>query len=139
MITINTEIDTVSVEIDGAVYELAPKTAAVADELVALQAKHMGQPEYKLWRAQLEVLLGKAAMHELFSGGKAENIDRMERIHAGVFAAFDHNHDQLSKERMNESADAFAAALAPVNELLRRLSALEKSGGADKRPIIDKR
>lgn len=139
MVSINTEIEAVSVEIDGAVYELTPKTAAVAEELIAVQAKHIGQPEYKLWRAQLEVLLGKVAVKELFRGGKDENLDRMERIHAGVFAAFDYNHEQITKDRMNESADAIAAAMAPVNELLRRLASLEKSEGREKHPIIGKR
>lgn len=136
MISINTEIESVSVEIDGAVYELAPKTAAVAEELIAAQAKHIGQPEYKLWRAQLEILLGKVAVKELFRGGKDENLDRMERIHAGVFAAFDYNHEQIAKDRMNESADSIAAALAPVNELLRRLSQMD---GGEKKAIQPKR
>lgn len=37
----------ISVEIDGKVYPLAPKTVAIANELHGLYRRNEGQPEYK--------------------------------------------------------------------------------------------
>lgn len=128
---INTEITSMSVEIEGDVYPVAPKTAAVADALVNAESLCAArkQPEYKLWLARLEVLLGKDAMRRLFVSGKAENIDRIERVYSGVMEAFEYNHKAMVEEQTAHSADLIADALAPVNELLRRLSALDKDDG----------
>lgn len=133
MHVINTEISDVIVEIEGEQYPVAPKTIATADALMTAAQKCKGQLEYKLWLAELEVLLGKEAVRKLFFAGKAENIDRLERIHAGVFAAFDENHNSLTSEQTQAAADLIATSLSPVNELLRRLQALDNS---EKKPII---
>ena len=124
---INTDIDAVRVEIEGREYDVAPKTIAVAEQLIAAQAKNMGRAQYHLWRAELEILLGKSAVRELFAGGQSENLDRMELIHAGVVAAFGHNSAALRENAQNQAADVIANSLAPVNELLRRLQSLDKA------------
>lgn len=120
---INTEIDSVIVEIEEKEYPVAEKTVETADRLAEAAKKCTGQPEYKLWLAELEVLLGKAAVKELFCSGKKENIDRIQRIHAGVLRAFEHNADSLQEEETARQQEL----LAPLTELLRQLAAVNRS------------
>lgn len=135
---INTEIDTIIVEIDGEEYPVAEKTVAVADALDAAAKKCVGKPEYLLWKAQLEVLLGKDAVKRLFTSGQNENIDRMERIYQGVLQAFEANSKALEAELMNDKAGALSDlshALAPLTELLKQVA---RMSAADDRKIINR-
>ena len=120
---INTEIDNVIVEIEDKEYPVTEKTVETADKLAEAAKKCAGQPEYKLWLAELEVLLGKNAMKELFNSGKKENIDRIQRIHAGVLRAFDHNADTLQEEETARQQEV----LAPLTELLRQLANVSRT------------
>ena len=120
---INTEIEKVVVEIEEKEYPVAEKTIETADKLAEAAKKCTGQPEYKLWLAELEVLIGKNAVRELFNGGKKENIDRIQRIHAGVRRAFEHNADSLHEEETARQQEL----LAPLTELLRQLAAVSRS------------
>ena len=120
---INTEIDSVIVEIEEKEYLVAEKTVETADKLTEAAKKCMGQPEYKLWLAELEVLIGKNAVRELFNNGKKENIDRIQRIHAGVLRAFEHNADSLQQEETARQQEL----LAPLTELLRQLAMVSKN------------
>ena len=120
---INTEIDNVIVEIEDKEYPVTEKTVETADKLAEAAKKCAGQPEYKLWLAELEVLLGKNAVKELFNSGKKENIDRIQRIHAGVLRAFDHNADALQEEETARQQEA----LAPLTELLRQLANVSRN------------
>ena len=124
---IDTEVDHVFVEIEGAEYEVAPKTVAVADALIDAAARCDGKPQYRLWLAELEVLLGADAVRRLFPDGKRENIDRMQRIHAGVLEAFEYN----SRAVQEHAAQRQREALAPMNDFLRQLAQVmnaEKNG-----------
>lgn len=135
---INTEIDAVIVEIDGEEYPVAEKTVAVADALDAVAKKFDGKQVYQLWMAELEVLLGKDAVKRLFSSGKNENIDRIERIHHGVLQAFEYNSKALEAELMNDKADVLAGisrSLAPLTELLKQVARMST---ADDRKIINR-
>lgn len=135
---INTEVDTVIVEIDGEEYPVTEKTVAVAEALDAAAKKCVGKPEYLLWKSQLEVLLGKDAVKRLFSSGKNENIDRMERIYQGVSQAFEYNSKALEAELMNDTAGAlsdFSHSLAPVTEFLKQIYRMNAS---DNRKIINR-
>lgn len=126
---IQTAVEPVTVEIDGAEYAVAEKTIAVAEELLAAQRKAVGRPEYQLWLAELEILLGRAAVKKLFRGGKRENIDRLQQIYAGVCRAFERNADRIEQERAAQKAGALgeiAEVLAPINELLRQLQRMEE-------------
>ena len=126
---IRTEIVPVTVEIDGTEFAVAEKTVAAAEELLALQRRMTGKPEYALWLAELEILLGKGAVKKLFCRGKKENIDRLQQIHAGVCGAFDRNAERIERERASRKAGALgeiAETLEPVNELLRQLARWEE-------------
>ena len=120
---INTEIEKVVVEIEEKEYPVVEKTVETADKLAEAAKKCTGQPEYKLWLAELEVLIGKNAVRELFNGGKKENIDRIQRIHAGVLRAFEHNAASLREEETARQQEL----LAPLTELLRQLAAVSRS------------
>ena len=115
---IDTDVDRVLVEIEGAEYEVAPKTVAVADALIDAAARCDGKPEYRLWLAELEVLLGADAVRRLFPDGKRENIDRMQRIHAGVLEAFEYN----SRAVQEQAAQRQREALEPMSDFLRQLA-----------------
>lgn len=128
---IDTSVENAAVTIDGAEYPVAAKTVAVAEELLAAQRRYAGRPEYQLWLAELEILLGKQAVKKLFRDGKKENIDRLQAIYAGVCAAFERNSENIDREqatRRAEAFDALAEALGPINELLRQLNLAENTG-----------
>ena len=131
---IETETPKLIVEIDDKEYEIAPRTEEVAEKLLDAETALMGKPAWRLWRAQLEILLGKPAMRELFPNGKKENLDRMQLIYAGVSRAFLHTDEAVTAGEREKAAQSIADALAPVNELLRRLSQLENGS----RPAIPK-
>lgn len=129
---IDTEIPAMTVEIEDREYPVAPRTVEIADQLLAAEKAHEGKPLYRLWMAELEILLGKNACRELFSDGRKENIDRLQRIYAGVSRAFNYTSDELESEVGERRMEAVATALAPVNELLRNMRALDKSGSERK-------
>ena len=126
---IDTDIKAITVEIEENEYPVAAKTVEIADRLAEAAKKCAGQPEYKLWLAELEVLLGKAAVKELFASGRQENIDRIQRIHAGVLRAFDYNASALQEEETQRQQEL----IAPLTELLRQISAMNR---ADNRKVI---
>lgn len=125
---IDTDIPEIIVEIEGREYALAPRTVEVMDRLAEAERASMGKPVYKLWLAELEIILGKAACRELFTGGRAENVDRLQMIYAGVARAFQHTEDAVSASTRERELEAVATALAPLNELLKNLRALDKGG-----------
>ena len=120
---IDTGVEAVAVEIEDEVYPVAEKTVEIAEKLAEAAKKCAGMPEYKLWMAELEVLLGKSAMRELFTGGKKENIDRIHRIHTGVMQAFDYNAQALQEEETERQKEM----LAPITELLRQVAAVKRA------------
>lgn len=120
---IDTDIAVVIVEIEDKEYPVAEKTTEVAEKLLEAQAKHMGKPEYTLWMAELEILLGKAAVKELFNSGKKENLDRMQRIHAGVIQAFECNSAKVTEEKAERQMEM----MEPMNEFLRQLASVLKA------------
>lgn len=120
---IETGIEAVAVEIEDKEYPVAEKTVEIAEKLAEAAKKCAGMPEYKLWLAELEVLLGKGAMRELFTGGKKENIDRIHRIHSGVMRAFDYNAQALQEEEAERQREL----LAPITELLRQVAAMNRA------------
>lgn len=129
---INTEVDQIVVEIDGEEYAVAPKTVGIADQLAAARRKCDGKPEYRLWLAELEILLGKDAVKTLFVSGNDENIDRMQMIHAGVFRAFEHNADAVeaeAAERKAENMETLVRSLAPLSELLKMVQRMQANDG----------
>lgn len=97
---IETKIERVRVEIEGRVYALAEKTIAVAEGLRRARKKYRDAPGYRLWMAELKILLGKRAVKKLFTHGEGENLDRMQRIHDGVLRAFEHNAAQIEEEHL---------------------------------------
>lgn len=117
---IDTDIDQVRVEIDGDEYAVAEKTIATAEALSDAAQRCDGKPQYRLWLAELEVLLGADAVRKLFHDGKRENIDRIQRIHAGVWDAFDKN----GRDVLERKAQLQCAQLAPMTDYLRQLESV---------------
>lgn len=124
---IDTDIPEIIVEIDDREYPVAPRTVAVCEKLLAAEKACLGKPQYVLWLQELEILLGKGACKELFPDGKAENVDRIQRIYAGVAGAFNHTSDEIGAQGQAQKLEALATALAPLNELLRHVRALDKT------------
>ena len=131
---IDTEIPAMTVEIEDNEYSVAPRTVEIADRLTEVEKAHEGKPLYRLWLAELEILLGKEACRQLFPNGKKENIDRLQRIFAGVSRAFLYTAEEVEAEDGERRIEALASALAPVNELLRNVRALDKPEN-DRKPI----
>ena len=127
MIRIDTDIPEIVVEIEDKEYPLAPRSVEIMDKLAEAERANMGRPIYRLWLAELEIILGKTACKELFTSGRAENVDRLQMIYAGVSRAFKHTDDAITAEARERDAEAVATALAPVNELLRHLRSLDKA------------
>lgn len=123
---IDTEVENIIVEIDDKEYPVAAKTIEVSDKLYEIEAESKGKPAYKMWLAELRVLLGDAAVNELFHSGKAENVDRIQSIYMGVAKAFNHHFDAIEAGNRESDMQAVATALAPINELLRQVRTLEK-------------
>lgn len=120
---IDTDVDQARVEIDGEEYAVAEKTIATAEALSDAFQRCEGKPVYRLWLAELEVLLGADAMRKLFRDGKRENIDRIQRIHAGVWEAFDKNGRDVLERKAQLQRDA----LEPMTDFLRQLESALKA------------
>ncbi len=118
MRTIDTYIEETSVEIEGKVYEVAAKTVDIAEKLMEAGRRMSGQPEYKLWMAEMEIILGKAAVKELFNGGKKENIDRMFMIYSGVLEAFEYNADKINDAKLEKQQDKIAGVTDMIKQII---------------------
>lgn len=125
---IDTDIPEIIVEIEDAEYPVAARTVAICERLQAAEKACLGRPLYELWLKELEILLGKAACKTLFKGGKSENVDRIQRIYAGVAGAFNYTADEIAEQGQMDRLEKAASALAPLNELLRHVEKLEKPG-----------
>ena len=123
---IDTEVPEIIVEIEDKEFTLAPRTVDICDRLTAAEQANVGKPAYKLWMAELEIVLGKAACKELFPDGKAENVDRLQMIYAGVSRAFNRTADEIASSDQERQLEAVATALGPLNEFLRNVRALDK-------------
>lgn len=128
MIRIDTNVLDVIVEIEDREYPVAARTVDVMDRLAEAERANMGKPVYKLWLAELEILLGKDACRELFTSGRSENVDRIQMIYAGVARAFKHTEDAVTAASREKDVEAVATALAPLNELMRNIRTLDKGG-----------
>lgn len=126
MVRINTEVENTVVEIDGKEYPLALRTVEVADKLFEIEAAYRNKPAYRMWLEELRVLMGDAAVNELFYSGKGENLDRVQMIYSGVARAFNHTADMIEGNQRETQIQAVATALAPINELLRQVKALDR-------------
>lgn len=122
---IDTDVPEIIVEIEDKEYPVAVRNVQTMEKLAEVERACVGKPNYKLWLAELEVLLGKPACRELFTSGKLENVDRVQKIYAGVAAAFQNTDDVLAEQKREKAAESIATALAPLNELLRHLRALD--------------
>lgn len=129
---IDTDISSLPVEIEDREYPVAEKTIAVAEQLLTARKRLDGEPIYKLWLAELDILLGKPATRELFPNGNNENIDRLQRIHAGVLRAFDHNAEELQAQEAERQREK----LAYMSDVLRQIATLAKAENKPVKPVI---
>lgn len=132
MKVIDTYINDMSVEIEGNTYKVAEKTIDTAEKLRDATRRMDGQPEYKLWLAEMEVLMGKTAVKELFPNGRKENLDRMYRIYCGVIEAFEYNAEQVNAEKLEAQQDKIAG----VTDMLKQLIAAANIGEPNRPDII---
>lgn len=70
MIHIDTEVDSIIIEIDDGEYPLADNTIEVQEKLLALETEYQNKPKYKLCIEELKVLLGDRAVSAIFPAGK---------------------------------------------------------------------
>lgn len=123
---IDTEIRPVVVEIDDQEYSVAAKTVEVLDKLRHAEDASIkaGKMPHEMQLAQLEILLGKSAMRQLFASGKQENADRISAIYYGVLEAFDYNSRQTREARSDAVADEFKALADAIQPLAQLMSAV---------------
>ena len=130
---INTLIKKIEVEIDGVLYQVAPKTIEIVDKLKDVDKKSIGiKLEYEQWLDAMKVLLGEPAVSEIFSNGNGENLDRIENIYYGVMYAFEQNADRLKTDRekaeysqVSNQLQKLNKQLEPINKTLDRVKNLE--------------
>lgn len=120
---IDTEIRPVIVDIDGKEYDVAPKTVELLEKLRGVEdaAVKAGKMRHEMEMEQLELLLGRQAVRELFNAGKNENVDRVDAIYYGVLEAFDASSRERREARTDAMADEFSAiaeALKPLAEMM---------------------
>lgn len=136
---IDTEIRPVIVEIDGKEYNVAPKTVELLEKLRGAEdaAAKAGKMRHEMEMEQLELLLGRQTVRELFSAGKKENVDRVDAIYYGVLEAFDASSRERRETRMDAMADEFSAiaeALKPLAEMMALMRNAPGKFPAIKRP-----
>ena len=119
MTRIDTEAPEVIVEIDDREYPLAERTIETFEKLLSVERELKGKPDYLIWQAELEILLGKAAYREIFPDGKKTNLDRMQRIFVGVAGAFNHVQTELEEARR----ERLTSTVAPLTDMLRQMRA----------------
>lgn len=136
---IDTEIRPVIVEIDGKEYNVAPKTVELLEKLRGVEdaAVKASKMRHEMEMEQLELLLGRQAVRELFSAGKRENVDRVDAIYYGVLEAFDASSRERREARTDAMADEFSAiaeALKPLAEMMALMRNAPGKFPAIKRP-----
>ena len=130
---IDTRTTPVRVEIQGREYALAPRTARLTEKLRRAEASGLreGKPHYKVELEQLSLLLGRSAVRELFRGGGAENLDRLDAIYYGALAAL----ETPARRRREQHTQALKAELQGLAEAVRplvELAALLRGAGESK-------
>ena len=136
---IDTEIRPVIVEIDGKEYNVAPKTVELLEKLRGVEdaAVKAGKMRHEMEMEQLELLLGRQAVRELFSAGKRENVDRVDAIYYGVLDAFDASSRERREARTDAMADEFRAIAETLKPLAEMMALMRNAPGklpAIKRP-----
>lgn len=136
---IDTEIRPVIVEIDGKEYDVAPKTVELLEKLRGVEdaAVKAGKMRHEMEIEQLELLLGRQAVRELFSAGKKENVDRVDAIYYGVLDAFDASSRERREARTDAMADEFRAIAETLKPLAEMMALMRNAPGklpAIKRP-----
>lgn len=136
---IDTEIRPVIVEIDGKEYDVAPKTVELLEKLRGVEdaAVKAGKMRHEMEIEQLELLLGRQAVRELFSAGKKENVDRVDAIYYGVLEAFDASSRERREARTDAMADEFRAIAETLKPLAEMMALMRNAPGklpAIKRP-----
>ena len=136
---IDTEIRPVIVEIDGKEYDVAPKTVELLEKLRGVEdaAVKSGKMRHEMEMEQLELLLGRQAVRELFSAGKKENVDRVDAIYYGVLDAFDASSRERREARTDAMADEFRAIAETLKPLAEMMALMRNAPGklpAIKRP-----
>lgn len=79
-----------------------------------------GKPRHELELEQLELLLGRGAVRELFRSGEHENLDRLEAIYYGVLMAL----EAPARARREEHTQALAGEMQALAEAVRPLAEL---------------
>lgn len=128
---IDTEIRPVIVEIDGKEYDVAPKTVELLEKLRGVEdaAVKAGKMRHEMEIEQLELLLGRQAVRELFKAGKNENVDRVDAIYYGVLEAFDASSRERREARTDAMADEFRAIAETLKPLAEMMALMRNNPG----------
>lgn len=121
---INTTVIPGQVKIEGEIYDVAERTAAILNRLMALGTQLNDRPLYEFQLAALREILGQDAYEHLFSAGDDENVDRIQLIYDGVMEEFTGNEKRIQAQQIQAATDQVRAVFNPINDMLRRVQAM---------------
>ena len=102
---INTTVIPGQVKIEGEIYDVAERTAAILNRLMALGTQLNDRPLYEFQLAALREILGQDAYEHLFSAGDDENVDRIQLIYDGVMEEFTGNEKRIQAQQIQAATD----------------------------------
>ena len=121
---INTTVIPAQVKIEGEIYDVAERTVTLLNKLMALGTQLNDRPLYEFHLAALREILGQDAFDHLFTAGDDENVDRIQLIYDGVMEEFTGNEKRIQAQQVQAATDQVRAVFNPINDMLRRVQAL---------------
>ena len=106
---LNIEIRPVDLEINGVSYPVVEKTVDVARKIadILTSEDRNEKLQYVMWLEQLRLVLGEAAVEELFPAEHIGeiNLDFLEAVYSSAMEAFDYNGRELRSKQDKAELD----------------------------------